>query len=97
MLKELGDNPGKATTDEIGYLAEHIGRAYNIDPTTAYWVVHWGAFSYHGAQSTNKELFIRATFKRTSTQRIGAPQWRIITREEVEKYTDRQFLNWKGL
>ena len=95
ILTELGENTGPATTSEIGYLAEHIGRTYNVDPTEAYWVVHWGHFSYNEARKSKKELFIRATFSRTSTQRIGAPQWKMINKEEIEKYTDRQFLKWK--
>lgn len=92
VLKELGENPGPSTIHEIGYLAEQIGRSFDIDPTQAYWVIHWGAFSYEGAKQSKKVLFIRATFSRTSTQRISAPQWRVISREDVEKYTDRQFL-----
>ena len=97
VLTELGENKGPAVTVEIGYLAEQIGRTYNIDPTQAYWIIHWGHFSFDGASKANKELFIRATFKRTSTQRMGAPQWRIISKQDVEKYTDRQYLKWKGL
>ena len=97
VLIELGENEGPATTTEIGYLAEHIGRRYNFDPTRAYWIIHWGSFSYRETRKSKKELFIRVTFNRTSTNRIGAPQWRIIRKQDVEKYTDRQYLKWKGL
>lgn len=94
VLTELAENTGPTTTTEIGYLAEAIGRTYHFDPTMAFWVIHWGDFSYSSANKSNKELFIRATFRRTASQRIGAPQWRIISREDVENYTDRQFLRW---
>ena len=95
VLTELADNTGPTTTSEIGYLAEAIGRTYHFDPTMAFWVIHWGGFSFSSAGKSNKELFIRATFRRTASQRIGAPQWKIISREDVENYTDRQFLRRK--
>ena len=95
VLTELAENTGPTATSEIGYLAEAIGRTYHFDPTVAFWVIHWGGFSYSSAGTSSKELFIRATFRRTASQRIGAPQWKIISREDVENYTDRQFLRWK--
>jgi len=95
VLTELADNTGPTTAAEIGYLAEAIGRAYHFDPTVAFWVIHWGDFSFSNASRSKKELFIRATFRRTASQRLGAPQWKIISREDVENYTDRQFLRWK--
>ena len=92
VITELGENTGPSSVEDIGYLAEHIGRTYSVDPTQVYWVIHWGHFSFKEATESKKELFIRATFSRTSTQRIGAPQWRLITRKDIEKYTDRHFL-----
>ena len=92
VLTERAENTGASTVHEIGYLSQQIGRTLDVDPAQAYWIIHWGAFSYMGAQKSRKELFIRATFSRTSTQRLGAPQWRIISKEDIEKYTDRQFL-----
>lgn len=92
ILKELAENPGPSTIDEIGYLAERIGRIYDLDPTDAYWVSHWSHFSFNEASVSKKELFVRATFNWTATKRISAPKWRIIRREDIEKYTDRQFL-----
>ncbi len=73
-------------------LVELIGRKFEVDPAQAYWVCHWGAFSFEGAQpNKRKELFLRATFRRTKNQSLGTPSWRVVTREEVEEYTDRQF------
>ena len=91
VLKELAENPGRSTIDDLAYIAEEIGRSYNIDPAKPLWVIHWGAFSYINGQKKGKDLFIRATFRRTSTGRLSSPQWRIIRREDVEEYTDRQF------
>lgn len=92
VLKELKKNTGPPIIHEIGYLAEQIGRTFDLDPTDVYWVIHWGAFSYEGAKKSKKVLFIRATFNRTSTQRISSPHWKLITRMDLERYTDRQFL-----
>ncbi|WP_456424761.1 hypothetical protein [Rhodocaloribacter sp.] len=92
VIRELAENKGPSTVNDARHLAEMIGRTYGIDPTMAYWIFHWGAFSYEGARpNKRKELFLRATFRRTKTQRLGAPTWRVITREDVEDYTDRQF------
>lgn len=92
VLTELAENPGVSTLNDVQFLAENIGRQYDIDPTTAYWIVHWGAFSYEGAKpSKRKELFLRASFSRTSTGRLSSPQWRAMQRDEVRTLTDRQF------
>ena len=96
ILREIGENKGPTTIEEINYLVEQIGRSFDLDPTNVYWIIHWGHFSYSGAARSNKELFIRATFSRTSTMRLGAPQWRIIHTEDIERYTDRQFSKKKG-
>ena len=92
VLRELADNPGPTVLDDTAYLAEEVGRQFSIDPATAYWVLHWGAFSYPGAADRpRKELFLRASFHRTKTQRLSSPQWRVLTRDELEDYTDRHF------
>ena len=96
VVKEIAGNHGPSVVTELPYLAEEIGRFFNFDPVEAYWVLHWGAFSFEGAKPSKKELFLRATFKRTRTRQLGSPQWRVIEREEVEVLTDRNFHNgWK--
>ena len=91
VLKELAQNRGRSTVDDLHYIAEQIGRTYNIDPARSVWIINWGPFSYNADQKKGKMLFIRATFRRTSTGRLGSPQWKIVTKEQVERYTDRQF------
>jgi len=92
VVRELAENSGPSTVDDARYLVELIGRGFGIDPVKAYWIFHWGAFSFSGArQSRKKDLFLRATFRRGSTHRLSAPTWRVITREDVDQYTDRQF------
>ena len=91
VLQELAENRGPTTLDDARHLAEVIGRHYGIDPVAAYWVFHWGAFSYDAGAERGKELFLRATFGRTSTYNLGTPRWRVVTREEVEELTDRLY------
>lgn len=91
VLRELADNRGPSTIDDAPYLVEEIGRHFGIDPAAAYWVFHWGAFSFAEEGASDKELFIRATLRRTKSGNLGSPYWRVVTRAEVEDYTDRQF------
>ncbi len=92
VLEELADNRGPSTLDDARYLAERVGRALNFDPADALWVFHWGAFSFPDARpDAGKELFLRATFRRSRQGQLGTPTWRVVRREDVEEYTDRRF------
>ena len=89
VVRELAENPGPSTLDDARYLVEQVGRTLGVDPASAYWVFHWGGFSY-GADR-GKELFLRATFRRSDAGRLTGPSWRVLSREEVEEITDRRF------
>lgn len=92
VIRELAENQGATTVEDARHLAELIGRHYGVDPTAVYWIFQWGAFSYEGAApARHKTLFLRATFRRLKSQDLGSPQWRLLTREQVEDLTDRQF------
>ena len=92
VIREQAENDGPTTTSDARHLVELIGRQFDVDPARAYWVFHWGAFSFEGAETNRrKELFLRATFRRNKNQSLGTPSWRVVSREEVEAYTDRQF------
>lgn len=92
VIQELAENGGPSTANDIKHLAELAGRTFGIDPSAAFWILHWGAFSFEGARPEGrKELFIRATFRRIKSGGIGSPSWRVLSREEVEELTDRQF------
>ncbi len=91
IIQELAENRGPSIVQDLSYLVEEIGRAYSIDPATVYWVLHWGSFSFPKASTSKKELFLRATFKRTKSGQLGYPSWRVIGRAEVEELTDRLF------
>lgn len=91
IIREMAANQGPSTAFDLPYLAEEVSRHFHLDPTAVYWVLHWGAFSYEGARPASKELFLRATFRRTKSQRLSSPQWDLISRDEVRAYTDRHF------
>lgn len=92
VIQELADNTGPTAVSDAPHLVELIGRGLNVDPDSTYWVFHYGAFSYRGAHAgSRKELFLRATFRRTRSGSLGAPSWHVITRAEVEDLTDRLF------
>lgn len=92
VVREVAANRGPSTLDDVRYLADHIGRHFRVNPVQATWIFHWGAFSYAGADpDADKELFLRATFRRTSTGRLGTPYWKVITRDVVRELTDRRF------
>ena len=87
VLRELAANTGPTVLDDIEYVAEQVGRAFGMDPARVAWVVHWGAFSYEGAAASDKEVLVRITFRRTSTGRLSAPYWRIITPTDLRELT----------
>ena len=91
VVKEVAENRGPTIVQDLTFLVEQIGRSYNIDPTAVYWILHWGDFSFEGAESTKKELFLRATFRRNKNLQLSSPQWRVIEKVEVEELTDRRF------
>ena len=92
VLREIAENRGASTVADARHLAELIGRQYDIDPAAATWVFHWGAFSYAGAApDKRKELFLRATFRWNKSGTLSTPLWRVISRAQVDAYTDRQF------
>lgn len=90
VVGESAANPGPSIMDDARYLVANIARDYNLPPEQAHWVFHWGWFSHEGADTTRKELFLRARFKETDGA-IATPQWRVVTREDLEELTDRAF------
>ncbi len=92
LLRELAKNRGPSTVKDLQYLADLVGRRFGIDPTTAYWVLHWGGFSFKGADpETDKALFLRATFNRTKSGNLSSPYWNVISESDVRKLTDRRW------
>ena len=92
IIRELAENTGASSIADARHLVELVGRRFEIDPAAVTWIFHWGAFSYEGAApNKRKELFLRATFRWNKSGSLGTPSWRVVTREQVEDYTDRLF------
>ena len=92
VMKEVAENQGPSTVDDVQYLADLIGRRLGVDPTTAYWVLHWGGFSFEGADpDADKALFLRATFNRTKSGNLSSPYWNVISKTDVRELTDRRW------
>lgn len=92
VLWELAKNRGPTVVEDLSYIADLVGRRLGLDPTTAYWVLYWGGFSFDGADpDADKALFLRATFSRTSSGSLGSPHWTVIGEDEVRTLTDRQW------
>lgn len=91
ILDELAENRGRSTLDDSRLLAELVSRTMGLDPEAAYWIFHWGGFSYAGAEASKKEIYLRATFRRSDSGTVGPPFWRLIDRATVAEYTDRAF------
>ncbi len=102
VVRELAGNTGASTLDDARFLVEQIGRTLGVEPASAYWVFHWGGFSFASGGdrgdgsdgdggSGGKELFLRATFRATDRGRLTPPSWRVVSREDVEEITDRRY------
>lgn len=92
VVKELAENRGPSTVKDVQYLADLIGRRLGVDPTQAYWVLHWGGFSFEGADpGADKALFLRATFNRTQSGNLSSPYWNVVSETDVRELTDRRW------
>jgi hypothetical protein len=94
VLRELARNRGPSTVEELSYLADLVGRHLGVNPAQAYWVVHWGGFSFEGGDpDADKALYLEATFNRTADGDLGSPHWDVISETELRELTDRR---WGG-
>jgi len=92
VVKELAENQGPSTIEDFQYLADLVGRQLGVDPTSAYWVLHWGGFSFEGADpNADKALFLRATFNRTKSGNLSSPYWNVASKTDVRELTDRRW------
>lgn len=92
VLRELAENRGPSTVEDLQYLADLVGRRLSVNPVQAYWVLHWGGFSFEGADpDADKALFLRATFNRTQSGNLSSPYWNVISETDVRELTDRRW------
>ncbi|MEL7363269.1 MAG: hypothetical protein AAFN13_14435 [Bacteroidota bacterium] len=91
VLDDTAGNPHPITGD-APFLAEHVGRALDIDPTHLAFVFRFGAAAFAEDASDGprgKVLTLRATFRRMASGRLSSPSWRVLSPEETLDYTDR--------
>ena len=90
IIRETAANRGRTAVADARFLAEKIANLLQKPASELLWVFHWGAFSHHGAEPSDKDLFLKAAFKVTNGK-VSPPQWRIITEDTLLEYTDRQY------
>lgn len=91
VVDDRAANAGPVT-EEAPYLADLIGREFGFDPVEATYVFRYTPAAFvEGASDGGKTLLLRATFRRTGSGALGAPQWRVITADELDELTDRAF------
>lgn len=90
VLDDTATNPHPITGD-APFLAEHVGRALEIDPIHLAFVFRFDAAAFAKDASEGprgKVLTLRATFRRTASGRLSSPSWRVLSPEETLDYTD---------
>ena len=81
---------GTAVTDDAQFVADVIGRELGFDPVAATFVFRFTPAAFvEDASERGKTLLLKATFRRTSTGALGAPDWRVISSDALEDLTDR--------
>jgi hypothetical protein len=90
VVREVAENRGPAVTDDARFLVEYIGRMLAVDPSEVTWVFHWGSFSYADARESNREILLRATFRRLPSGNLSTPNWKLLSRPEAESLTARR-------
>ena len=91
VVDDVASNAG-AVTDEAAFIADLVGREVGFDPTEATFVFRFTPASFvEGGEDGGKTLLLRATFRRSSGGALGAPQWRVLRRDELDELTDRAF------
>ena len=84
---------GGPITDEAQFVADLVGREVGVDPTEATFVFRFTPSSFaDGAGERGKTLLLKATFRRTQSGGLGSPSWRVLTRDGLDKLTDRASL-----
>ncbi|MEM1044018.1 MAG: hypothetical protein AAGI91_15500 [Bacteroidota bacterium] len=88
VVDELASNRD-LVTDDVRYFVDTLGRSLGLDPTGATFVFRFSGRSFHADAGRGKTLLLRATFSRTKSGALGAPAWRLLTRDELADLTDR--------
>lgn len=89
VVDELAENDGAVVTDDVRYFVDTFGRAFGFDPTEITFVFRFSGASFSPEGTDDKQILLRATFRRTSTGNLSSPSWRLLSRDELADLTDR--------
>lgn len=89
VVDERADNHAGLVTDDVRFFVETYGRSVGVDPAEAAFVFRFNGASFCADGSEDKTLLLRATFTRTKTGRLSAPNWRVLSPDELAELTDR--------
>lgn len=91
VVDERASNGG-VITDDVRFLADHLGRELGFDPVEATFVFRFTPASFvDDADERGKTLLLRVTFGRGSSGGLVSPAWRVISRDDLDELTDRAF------
>ena len=91
VVDERASNGG-VVTDDVRFLADHLGRELGFDPVAATYVFRFTPASFvEGADDRGKTLLLRVTFSRGASGALVSPTWRAISADELDGLTDRAF------
>lgn len=89
VVDELAENGAGLVTDDVRFFVETYGRGVGLDPAGVAFVFRFNGASFCEGGPEGKTLLLRATFTRTKTGRLSAPNWRVLSRDELAELTDR--------
>lgn len=79
VVTELDDNPGTSVTNRAAALAMQVYRAFELEPYLARWIEHYPPDGQYA------ETFAEVTFTLEPHKGLTRPQWRALTRADVER------------
>ncbi|MFN3595743.1 MAG: hypothetical protein ACK41D_00555 [Rubricoccaceae bacterium] len=74
-----------AITNEARYAAEFMARELRLDPARVTYVFRVP----DGARPQAPPVLLRATFTQLRSGQLSSPAWRVISRDELDRLTDR--------
>lgn len=92
IVREVASNRGPTSVHDATFLIDRIARDFGLRPEDVVWIFRLGSYSYSGATASPREILLRATVRRSSAGTLGRPSWRVVSRVQLEEWTDRAFM-----
>jgi hypothetical protein len=81
IVTELEGNPGTSITNRVEALAMQVYREFELWPAFTHWIEHYPPDASYG------ETFAEVSFTPDPQKGLTRPQWRALTRADVERLT----------